>query len=238
MVTPSYSQFSETLFAERETKNNKCINYRHNNSFRCDWTACEPPPSQWKFGSIFTAITTAINHSIVVHFVIFHPHSTAFLPCSNSSTNDVSDPKTSSSTIQFPFGASERQKSRRSTSSRRRWKSPVIWVKLSNSKFEYVLLLPLPLFCFIARAPIIFSLLWVPPPFEFVVSIGGKINLLFNNIFICEQRKTKNLAAFKSEFNFVESTGWMAISTPLFFIHSKCSNSIVPFSCAFCCCDR
>lgn len=75
----------------------------------CIWPL--PPPSQWKFGSIFSAITTAINHPIVVHFVIFHPHSTAFSSCSNSSTNDVSDPKTSSSTIQFPFGTQVKDKS-------------------------------------------------------------------------------------------------------------------------------
>lgn len=46
----------------------------------------------------------------------------------------------------------------------------------------------------------------------------------------------KSDAAFKSELNFGGSNAadrWMVISTPLFSIHWKCSNSIVPFCYVF-----
>lgn len=198
-----------------------------------------PLPSQWKFGSIFSAITTAINHFIVVHFVIFHPHSTAFL--------------LAPILRQTMFQTQKRHQAQFNFLLAHKWKTKVTPQKMKitshlSETFEFEIWIH----AAAAVTSCYFVLLLVRQSFLAYFECLPLSNWLFQSgeksiyysitFHLWTAKNKKKLPAFKSEFNFVEWTGWldgwMAISTPLFFIHSKCSNSIVPFSCVFCCCDR
>lgn len=138
-----------------------------------------------KFGSsIFTAITTAINHSIVVHFVIFHPHSTAFLLAPILRQTMFQTQKRHQA--QFNFLLAQERKTKVTPIDEQPQRSDSSKMKITShlsETFEFEIWI---------HAAAVVVLLLVRQSFlayfkclplsNFVVSIGGKINLLFNNI--------------------------------------------------------